>query len=226
MPSDARRRDPSNIICGHSIDVGRFRRLEQANRRKRKDRAVDSLGTDFDALLTRAACWALWVAACWALLVLVAVVLEARTRGRVRLAERAGCPPAVRLWLLTLVVTLLAGVTPAHASDTGSGSADTDRVAGALDGLALPDRAVDAPTAPRALARPVVVRPGDSLWRVVRRVLPGAPTDAAVAAGVAAVYAANRLTIGPDPDLLRPGQRLDVAPLLDFPDRTTLSEAP
>jgi nucleoid-associated protein YgaU len=187
---------------------------------------VDSLGTDFDALLTRGALWALGVAACWALLVLAAVVLEVRTRGRVRIAERAGCPPAIRLWLIALVVTLFAGVTPARASDTGSGSADTDRVAGALDGLALPDRAVDAPTASPTLSRPVVVRPGDSLWRIVRRVLPGTPTDATVAAGVAAVHAANRRTIGPDPDLLRPGQRLDVTPLLDFPHTTTLSEAP
>jgi hypothetical protein len=187
---------------------------------------VDSLGTDFDALLTRGALVTLAVAACWALLVLAAVVLEVRTRGRVRLAERAGCPPSVRLWLLALVVTLSAGVAPARASDTGSGFADTDRVAGALDGLALPDRTVDAPAGPGSVARTVVVRRGDSLWRIVHRVLPGTPTDAQVAAGVSAVHAANRRTIGPDPDLLRPGQRLDVAPLLDFPVRTTLSEAP
>jgi hypothetical protein len=50
-------------------------------------------------------------------------------------------------------------------------------------------------------------------------------SDAAIAAAVAAVHTANRSTIGPDADLLQPGQRLDLAPLLDFPAGTTLSEA-
>jgi hypothetical protein len=186
---------------------------------------VNSLGTDFDAALARAALCVLAAAGCWALLVVVAIALEARTRGRLRLARHTGCPPAVRLWLLGVFVALFAGLTPAQASDTGSGSADP--VAGALDGLALPDRAVDARARHQPVAtRHVVVRPGDSLWRIVRSVLPATATDAAVATGVAVVHAANRGTIGPDPDVLRPGQRLDVAPLLDFPDRSTLSEAP
>jgi hypothetical protein len=186
---------------------------------------VDSLGTDFDALLTRVALWVLGATACWALLVVAAVALEARTQGRVRILASAGCPPAVRMWLLGLFVALFAGLSPAQASDTGAGG--TGAVAGALDGLALPDRTVDA--APRqspVTARQVVVRPGDSLWLIVRGGLPPGSADSRIAAGVAAVHAANRRTIGPDPDALRPGQRLDLTPLLALTDRTTISEAP
>jgi hypothetical protein len=41
-----------------------------------------------------------------------------------------------------------------------------------------------------------------------------------VAAGVAAVYAANRAAIGPDPDVIRPGLHLI------FPSPSTISEEP
>jgi hypothetical protein len=51
---------------------------------------VDSLGTDFDTVLTRSAVVALALAATWALALVLAVAVEARSGGRVRLAERAG----------------------------------------------------------------------------------------------------------------------------------------
>jgi nucleoid-associated protein YgaU len=174
--------------------------------------AVDSLGTGFDALLARGALGVLVLAAGWAILVVLAVALEARTGGRVRLAERAGCPPRLRLWLLAAFVAVFGWVAPAHASDTGSGDAST-RTAAALDGLPLPDRTTDAST------RVVLVGPGDSLWRIARRLHPHAD-DRELARTVAVLYAANRSGIGPDPDHLQPGQRL----LVDRPD--TLPEAP
>jgi len=173
---------------------------------------VDSLGTGFDALLARGALAALVLAGGWALLVVLAVALEARTGGRVLVAERAGCPPRLRLWLLAGFVAVFGWVAPAHASDTGSGDASTSPTA-ALDGLPLPDRTTGAST------HIVVVQPGDSLWRIAERLHPRAG-DAALARAVGALYAANRDAIGPDPDLLQPGQRL----LVDRPD--TLSEAP
>jgi hypothetical protein len=186
---------------------------------------VNSLGTDFNALLTRAAICTLGAVACWALLVVATVAVEARTRGRIRLCRRTGCPATVRRWLLAMFLALFAGVSPAQASDTGSGNSDL--AAGALDGLALPDRPVDARIPHHPVGtRQVVVQPGDSLWRIVRDALPADTPDSVIAAAVAAVHADNRSTIGPDPGLLQPGQRLDLAPLLDFPVRTTLSEAP
>jgi hypothetical protein len=60
----------------------------------------------------------------------------------------------------------------------------------------------------------VVVRPGDSLWRIAARQLAarsGAtapPTAAQIAREWPRWYAANRAVIGPDPNLIYPGQRL------------------
>lgn len=54
----------------------------------------------------------------------------------------------------------------------------------------------------------VVVRRGDSLWRIAARHLGPNATDAQVAAAWPRWYAANRGVLGPDPDLLLPGQRL------------------
>lgn len=173
--------------------------------------AVDSHGTDFDTLLTRGALGALVLAGGWAVLVVAAVALEAHTGGRIRLAESAGCPPRVRLWLLGAFVAVFAGVAPASASDTGSGTSGAT-VEAALDGLPLPDRVAGAPHHSRAPV--VVVQGGDSLWRIARRRLPAGSADHEVAAAVAALYAANHRTIGPDPDHLVPGQRL----LVDDPD--------
>jgi nucleoid-associated protein YgaU len=66
----------------------------------------------------------------------------------------------------------------------------------------------------------VVVRPGDSLWRIAQARLPSDADDAQVAAAVATLYAANRPVIGPDPDRLEPGQHLV------FPDPPAHSEEP
>lgn len=184
---------------------------------------MDSLGTDFDTLLTRAALCGLVAAGAWAVVIVVAVVIEARTDGRVQVADRAGCPPALRLWLLGVFVALLAWVAPAHASDTGRGV--TDRPVAALDGLPMPDRATGGPQRRTSRAQHVVVVvPGDSLWRIARALLPDDATDARLAAAARALHVGNRRTIGADPDLVLPGQRLVVPP--DFPDPTTHPEEP
>jgi nucleoid-associated protein YgaU len=54
----------------------------------------------------------------------------------------------------------------------------------------------------------VVVRPGDTLWDLARAGLPAGADDAAVAGRVREIHDANRAVIGPDPDLIRPHQRL------------------
>jgi nucleoid-associated protein YgaU len=85
-------------------------------------------------------------------------------------------------------------------------------------------------TAPRrASDAVVVVRPGDSLWRIARRLLSAGAPESDVAVMVDVLHAHNRHTIGPDADLIRPGQRLGVpprAPVFPAPDPTTISEAP
>lgn len=104
-------------------------------------------------------------------------------------------------------------------------------------GLPLPDRVAgeaprtrrQGPTTPRAPTGtgvstpgpppPVVPRttvrvaPGDSLWAIAEaqlRSADGPVDDAAVAARWQEIYATNAGRIGPDPDLVLPGQRLDL----------------
>lgn len=54
----------------------------------------------------------------------------------------------------------------------------------------------------------LVVRRGDTLWDIAARHLGPGATDAEIAHAWPLWYAANRSTIGPDPDRLSPGQRL------------------
>jgi nucleoid-associated protein YgaU len=54
----------------------------------------------------------------------------------------------------------------------------------------------------------VTVRPGDTLWGIAADFLPTGATARDVAIAWPQWYAANRDVIGPDPDLIRPGQRL------------------
>ena len=67
-------------------------------------------------------------------------------------------------------------------------------------------RLVTTGSTPHASA--VVVHRGDSLWSIARRHLGPDATDAEVATAWPHWYAANRAVIGPDPDLLLPGQVL------------------
>jgi hypothetical protein len=79
--------------------------------------------------------------------------------------------------------------------------------------VAVPDRpTAGAPTRYTDLrsgqAARVVVRPGDSLWSIAATELGPNATAEAIAARWPAWYAANRQLIGPDPDLILPGQVL------------------
>ncbi|MCA1823297.1 MAG: LysM peptidoglycan-binding domain-containing protein [Frankia sp.] len=58
-------------------------------------------------------------------------------------------------------------------------------------------------------ARRVVVVPGDTLWAIAARRLPGRVSNARIAASWPRWWQANRRVIGSDPDLIFPGQRLD-----------------
>jgi nucleoid-associated protein YgaU len=57
-----------------------------------------------------------------------------------------------------------------------------------------------------------VVKPGDSLWTIAAAELGPAASDDAIAARWPQWYAANRQLIGPDPNVIHPGQVLNPPP--------------
>jgi nucleoid-associated protein YgaU len=68
-----------------------------------------------------------------------------------------------------------------------------------------------APVAPAPLTYTVV--PGDCLWTIAAHRLPATATAAEVDRAWRAIYDANRAVIGSDPNLIRPGQVLELPPL-------------
>ncbi|MFC5260775.1 LysM peptidoglycan-binding domain-containing protein [Kribbella qitaiheensis] len=84
------------------------------------------------------------------------------------------------------------------------------------DQVAVPDRPTsgaatrytDLKTGQRVQPASHVVQPGESLWSIAAAELGPAATDEAVATRWPQWYAANRRLIGPDPDLIHPGQVL------------------
>ncbi|HEX5088059.1 MAG TPA: LysM peptidoglycan-binding domain-containing protein [Nocardioides sp.] len=149
-----------------------------------------------DRGLTRLCLAALVVAAAWAWAQGIAAVAEA-WRG-----TRRTPPRGLRRLVLAACGVALAGslAAPAHAAP------DRPRPE-PLSGLPLPERA-------QGPARPaehrVVVRPGDSLWALAERDLGGATSDQRVDDRWQAIYHRNRGVIGPDPDLIHPGQVLEI----------------
>jgi nucleoid-associated protein YgaU len=99
-------------------------------------------------------------------------------------------------------VGVLAAATPAVAAPPdppGPGPAS-------LAGLPLPDRPVDGPQPHEG--RTIRVGAGDTLWAIARRQLGPGASGADVTAHWRRVHARNAAEIGPDPDLIRPGQTL------------------
>lgn len=166
----------------------------------------------FDDLLVRGCLLALAACALWAWLAVLAVVLEAVRTPAGRAAPATG-PRAVpagvrRLVLLACGVALTGAVTGAVG---GSAGATPGPVAlgpgqsGVLTaGLPYPDRPTDADAGRRGT---VVVRAGDTLWSLAAGRLPRGAGDAQVSAAWQRLHADNRRAV-PDPDLIRPGQRL------------------
>jgi hypothetical protein len=73
-------------------------------------------------------------------------------------------------------------------------------------------------TAPRPSTRgetEVTVRRGDTLWDLAAAYLPPEATDAEIATACRRWHTANRNVIGPDPDLILPGQVLTVPTAVD-----------
>lgn len=164
----------------------------------------------FDEALVVGAQGVLVLAVAWGGLLLGAAVVETTTRGRVRALARVGCPVAWRPALLTgLGVAMSLGgvvVGPAQAAPREEGPPGPAPAAGLLP---VPARPVDDRLLRDAAPTPVVtVAPGDSLWGLARARLGDGASPADVQALTRALHRANRAVVGPDPDLLHPGQRL------------------
>jgi len=147
----------------------------------------------------------------WAWAATLATVVEA-WRGRP--AQRRVATPLRR------VVLLLCGV--ALAAPIGTAAADEHPSPGpSIAGLPLPDRAT-GPAHPRpegatpppadVATRSIDVRTGDCLWHLAAADLRTDASPARVAARWHAIYRLNAAVIGPEPDLIHPGQRLVLPP--------------
>jgi nucleoid-associated protein YgaU len=160
----------------------------------------------FDAALVRL-CAALAVVAAGLLWLATVVTVLGALRGREQHA--AGVPAPLRRAVLAACGLALTGglaLGPAHATP---GHLHEDRAADpiALAGLPLPDRATAPPVEPT-----VVVAAGDTLWAIAARSLGTGASAAEIDARWRRLYDLNRAVIGPDPDLIRPAQRLEVLP--------------
>lgn len=143
----------------------------------------------------------------WAWVQAVAGVADAWRGAAPAMAHRG----VRRLALAACGAALVGAVTaPAHAEPGRPGPH-------VLSGLPMPDRA-EGPAHPRRPGHPdhpdhlpgrvVVVRPGDSLWRIAERDLPPRAGAARITERWHALYRRNRSVVGADPDLIRPGQVL------------------
>ncbi|GAA4732764.1 LysM peptidoglycan-binding domain-containing protein [Nocardioides endophyticus] len=162
----------------------------------------------FDAALVRLCAGLALLATGWLWLSTVVTVLCA-LRGRGRYA--AGVPASLRRAVLAACgVALASGLGMAGPAHATPGRLHEDRVADpvVLVGLPLPDRATALP----ADLSTVVVAPGDTLWAIAARSLGPDASTSEIDVRWRRLYDLNRAVIGPDPDLIRPAQRLEVLP--------------
>jgi hypothetical protein len=151
----------------------------------------------FEAVLVRGCSAAAGACVLWGWVGALAVVGEALHGTR----RTPGVPRGLRRLVLTgCGVALSAAAAPVLAT-SGAGAP----LPAAVAGLPFPERAMDSSA---QVAETVVVRPGDSLWRITARHLPAEASDADVTAGWHHLYADNRAVVGDDPSLIHPGQHL------------------
>lgn len=150
----------------------------------------------------------------WGWLVTSAVVIEVLIRRPPHSPSRAVPTWARQLVLAACGMAVVGWSAPAVAASEPEDTGHTahHRV---LEGLPLPDRAEGRGITERADHRARrVVRPGDTLWSIAEATLreAGAPASVgAVAEYWPRIYALNRDVVGADPDLIQPGQQLQLA---------------
>ena len=162
-------------------------------------------GSEYDALLLALAAWVLVGCAAWTVLIGIATVVETTSAGRLPATAWVGCPRSLRRILLAGLGVALVGAGPLQSSATASTEAPLPVPARPVGELKGGTQAADDRPTPRA---GLVVRPGDSLWGIAEQRLHSSASADEVAKLVHRLHQRNRAVIGPDPDLIRPGQRL------------------
>jgi len=195
---------------------------------------IGSAPDDPTSAVVTAAAWVAW--ACLGYLAAAVAVTAAGHLphlGRALVALQPVAPDSLRRWVATTVgATVAAGVALASAPAVAAAAPGPLRprppvpvvaTASPLEWPGLPHSPpahpvasthpappvrLVSPAAPRPQHGEVVVRAGDSLWSITARALGPAATPAQIAAAWPRLYATNRSVIGPNPDLIQPGQRL------------------
>jgi len=189
----------------------------------RDDRSI--AGWPVDRLVTDlAAAAALLAVAGLAVSVVLAVVSAlAAVRFPALAAVTSRLTPGISRRLVTVTLGIGLVATPATVAGVATAQPQVSRChthcagdAPRLDGLPFPDLPTQLwrtgrvdpghpPEVDREHRLVVVVRAGDSLWRIAERLLPADASPAEVASLTTRLYRLNRHTIGADPDLLFPG---------------------
>jgi len=143
--------------------------------------------TDLSTALLSLTAGLLLATTAWA--VLIAVLSSWRPTAR---WAAAMTPRALRAALFTGVSGAIA-LSPVRAQ------------AGDLDGLPLPDRPVTSALSDQSVH---VVVAGQSLWTIAASTLGADSSSATIATETSRWYERNRAVIGPNPDLILPGQAL------------------
>lgn len=167
-----------------------------------------STGPEFTDLLVIVCAAAMAVAAGWLWAITTDVVVRVLRTGPGDGGVAVRRPGALRAVLLAACGVVALG-TPAAADDRPPVAPSS------LAGLPLPDRATsDAPLPDRADDGPrqVRVRPGDSLWAIAEQRLGPRATVVEIVGYWHRIYDHNTDVIGPDPDLILPGQLLELPP--------------
>ena len=119
-----------------------------------------------------------------------------------RVWTKSAC--VVLAWSALLIIMLAASMSRSHPAqaETRIASSSSSSSSSSGTGIILADTVSVAAVSVRAVspAARYVVQPGDTLSGIAARL--------AVRGGWAALYAANRPVIGPDPDVIRPGSVL------------------
>jgi len=165
-------------------------------------------GPQFGEVLVTVCSAAMAVAAGWLWAITTDVVVQVLRDGRHDRGVAVRRAGAVRAALL-VVCGVVALSAPAAADDRPPVSPPS------LSGLPLPDRATsDAPTPGPAggETRQVRVRPGDSLWSIAEQRLGPRASVVEIVDYWHRIHDRNADVIGPDPDLILPGQLLELPP--------------
>lgn len=173
--------------------------------------------TPFADLLVAASAAALVGCSSWFWLVMTVALATSLTGRR---TQWVGAPRWLRCLVALLCGLAVIGLPAAAHADPTAGRPPGAPDSPALEGMAVPDLPTTAaPTpGPRAArtARParsgrvVVVARGDTLWAIARDEAPADAGDAAIDRAWRRIWRLNRDEVGPDPDLIHPGQRLEL----------------